>query len=56
MLSVNPVQLISEQEQEIHDLLSQGQKIQAIAKVQQWTKAGLKNSKDYVDQLAEKNH
>ncbi len=53
MGSSHPVRLTPEQE--ISNLLSAGQKVQAIAKVQQWTKAGLKNSKDYVDRLAEQN-
>jgi len=45
------IQLPPEIEQEIKALVKNGQKIEAVLKVLNLTKAGLKISKDYVDGL-----
>ena len=47
------IQLPEEVEQEIKALIKNGQKIQAVQRVFQLTRAGLKVSKDYVDGLLE---
>ena len=47
------IQLPEEVEQEITALIKNGQKIQAVQRVFQLTRAGLKVSKDYVDGLLE---
>ena len=45
------IQLPEKVEQEIIALVKNGQKIQAVQRVFQLTRAGLKNAKDYVDGL-----
>ena len=47
------IKLPPEVEQEIKGLIKSGQKIQAVQRVFQLTRAGLKNAKDYVDGLSE---
>jgi ribosomal protein L7/L12 len=46
------ISLSIDQEMSIVELLDQGRTIEAVAAVQALTNAGLKNSKDYVDELA----
>lgn len=51
---MNQVNLNENEIQQITDLIRQGYRVEAVAKVQALAQAGLKNSKDYVDLLAEK--
>ena len=46
------IQLPPEIEQEIRNLVSGGRKVEAVQRVFQLTRAGLKNAKDYVDGLS----
>ena len=47
------ITLPAEKEREIRRLISAGKKVEAIKRVLRLTGAGLKTSKDYVDDLAE---
>ena len=53
-MNQNQIELKKEEVQDIMELIRQGSRIEAVAKVQALTQAGLKNSKDYVDLLTEK--
>ena len=46
------IQLPEEIQREVKALVKSGRKIQAVQRVFQLTRAGLKNAKDYVDGLA----
>ena len=43
------INLTKDQKQEVINLIKQGNKVEAVSKVQSIAQAGLKNSKDYVD-------
>ena len=47
------IKLPQEIEQEIKALIKSGRKVQAVQRVFELTRSGLKNSKDYVDRLAD---
>lgn len=50
---MNHINLEEKEVQRVIELIKQGSRIEAVAKVQALTQSGLKNSKDYVDFLAE---
>jgi hypothetical protein len=51
----NTIQLPKSVEKELCSLLGQGRKVEAVKRVTQLTGAGLRVSKDYVDNLAPKH-
>ena len=50
---MNHINLEEKEVQRVIELIKQGSRIEAVAKIQALTQSGLKNSKDYVDFLAE---
>jgi ribosomal protein L7/L12 len=50
---MNHIKLEEKEVQRVIELIKQGSRIEAVVKVQALTQSGLKNSKDYVDFLAE---
>lgn len=47
MINLTPLQ-----EKELKQLLMDNKKIQAVAKVHEWTNAGLRNAKEFVDKMS----